>query len=41
MGEYVRDHLELKCILDDERKKGKKIVFGNGCFDLLHVGHIR
>jgi len=41
MGEYVRDHLELKRILDDERKKGKKIVFGNGCFDLLHVGHIR
>jgi D-glycero-beta-D-manno-heptose 1-phosphate adenylyltransferase len=41
MGEYVRDHLELKRILDDERKKGKKIVFGNGCFDLLHVGHVR
>ena len=41
MGEYVRDHLELKRILDDERKKGKKVVFGNGCFDLLHVGHIR
>ena len=41
MGEYVRDHLELKRILDDERKKGKKVVFGNGCFDLLHVGHVR
>jgi D-glycero-beta-D-manno-heptose 1-phosphate adenylyltransferase len=24
-----------------ERSKGKKIVFANGCFDLLHVGHIR
>lgn len=23
------------------RKEGKKIVFTNGCFDLLHVGHIR
>ena len=23
------------------KKKGKKIVFANGCFDLLHVGHIR
>ncbi|MBI4432620.1 MAG: D-glycero-beta-D-manno-heptose 1-phosphate adenylyltransferase [Candidatus Omnitrophica bacterium] len=23
------------------RKKNKKIVFTNGCFDLLHVGHIR
>ncbi len=23
------------------RKKRKKIVFTNGCFDLLHVGHVR
>lgn len=23
------------------RKNGAKIVFANGCFDLLHVGHIR
>ncbi len=23
------------------RRAGKKIVFTNGCFDLLHVGHIR
>jgi D-beta-D-heptose 7-phosphate kinase/D-beta-D-heptose 1-phosphate adenosyltransferase len=22
-------------------RRGKKIVFTNGCFDLLHVGHIR
>jgi len=22
-------------------RKGKKIVFTNGCFDLLHVGHVR
>jgi len=41
MGEYIRDHLELKRIIDRERSKGRKIVFGNGCFDLLHVGHIR
>ena len=26
--------------LVDIRKDGKKIVFTNGCFDLLHVGHI-
>ncbi len=25
----------------DPIKKTKKIVFTNGCFDLLHVGHIR
>ena len=23
------------------RGQGKTIVFGNGCFDLLHVGHVR
>ncbi|MBX3039137.1 MAG: D-glycero-beta-D-manno-heptose 1-phosphate adenylyltransferase [Bdellovibrionaceae bacterium] len=22
-------------------RKGKKVVFTNGCFDLLHVGHVR
>jgi rfaE bifunctional protein nucleotidyltransferase chain/domain len=41
MGEYIRDPGELKRIIDGERSRGKKIVFGNGCFDLLHVGHIR
>ena len=24
-----------------ERKAGKSIAFANGCFDVLHVGHIR
>ena len=23
------------------RRKGKKVVFTNGCFDIIHVGHIR
>jgi D-glycero-beta-D-manno-heptose 1-phosphate adenylyltransferase len=41
MGEYIQNHLELKRIIDEKRSRGKKIVFGNGCFDLLHVGHIR
>lgn len=27
--------------LEDLRKAGKRIVFTNGCFDLLHVGHVR
>lgn len=31
---------ELKKILDSLRNN-KKIVFTNGCFDLLHVGHVR
>lgn len=31
----------LKEIISTARAKGKKIVFTNGCFDVLHVGHIR
>jgi rfaE bifunctional protein nucleotidyltransferase chain/domain len=41
MGEWIRDLDTLKNIVEQERRKGKKIVFGNGCFDLLHVGHVR
>lgn len=32
---------ELKSILAREKKNGKKIVLANGCFDLIHVGHVR
>ncbi len=32
---------KLISTLKDYRKEGKKIVFTNGCFDLLHVGHVR
>jgi len=36
---YPRD--ELKNILEEKRVEGKNIVFTNGCFDILHVGHTR
>ena len=29
------------CIIKKVKVERKKIVFTNGCFDLLHVGHIR
>lgn len=32
---------QLKKIIEEEKKKGKRIVLANGCFDLIHVGHIR
>ena len=32
---------ELKNIIEEKKRKGKKIVLANGCFDLIHVGHIR
>ena len=31
----------LKKFCEDIREQGKKIVFTNGCFDILHVGHVR
>ncbi|MFA5323766.1 MAG: D-glycero-beta-D-manno-heptose 1-phosphate adenylyltransferase [Smithella sp.] len=34
-----RETLRIK--LDELRSKGKKIAFTNGCFDILHVGHVR
>lgn len=32
---------ELESALAKERSRGKRIAFANGCFDVLHVGHIR
>jgi D-glycero-beta-D-manno-heptose 1-phosphate adenylyltransferase len=31
---------EAKDILLEKRAKKKKVVFTNGCFDILHVGHV-
>jgi len=30
----------LKKIRKDLKEKGKKVVFTNGCFDLIHAGHV-
>jgi D-beta-D-heptose 7-phosphate kinase/D-beta-D-heptose 1-phosphate adenosyltransferase len=30
----------LKRIIQKLKKTGKKVVFTNGCFDILHVGHV-
>lgn len=32
---------ELGTILAAEKKSGRKVVLANGCFDLIHAGHIR
>ena len=41
INQKLIDPESLTPILDGLRKEGKKIVFTNGCFDLLHVGHLR
>jgi D-glycero-beta-D-manno-heptose 1-phosphate adenylyltransferase len=32
---------DLITIVEMERRSGKRIVLANGCFDVLHVGHVR
>lgn len=32
---------ELSSRLEEHRKNGKRIVMANGCFDILHAGHVR
>ena len=44
MGEYrkkVKDLSSLKRDIEALKAQGKRIVFTNGCFDLLHPGHMR
>jgi len=41
MKEKIKKRDDLRRIAQDLKTKGKRIVFTNGCFDLLHVGHIR
>ncbi|MDF0674056.1 MAG: D-glycero-beta-D-manno-heptose 1-phosphate adenylyltransferase [Nitrospira sp.] len=41
MATKVLPREQLVSSLADERAKGKRIVFTNGCFDLMHIGHTR
>ena len=41
MREKIKERDELEEILEDLKRRGKKVVFTNGCFDILHIGHIR
>jgi D-glycero-beta-D-manno-heptose 1-phosphate adenylyltransferase len=37
----IKSPQDLKAICDAVRNQGGKVVFTNGCFDLLHIGHVR
>ncbi len=37
----IKSFPELKKIITQLKAKGKKIVFTNGCFDILHYGHVK
>ncbi|MGQ0667824.1 MAG: D-glycero-beta-D-manno-heptose 1-phosphate adenylyltransferase [Nitrospiraceae bacterium] len=41
MSRKVLPQDQLISVIARERAKGKRVVFTNGCFDLLHIGHTR
>ncbi len=40
MSNLIADWKELKLVRENLRQKGKKVVFSNGCFDIMHSGHV-
>lgn len=41
MKQKIKERKDLTRIIKNLKAKGKRIIFTNGCFDLLHVGHVR
>ena len=41
MSRIITDRAELRCVVEALHKAGKTIVFANGAFDVIHVGHVR
>lgn len=39
-GFGIVSEAELKAIVEEAKKRGEKIVMTNGCFDILHPGHV-
>ena len=37
----IKDHASMKQEIEGLKSQGKRIVFTNGCFDILHPGHAR
>ena len=38
---HIKSFEDIKSIVDRYKNIGKKVVFTNGCFDILHVGHVK
>lgn len=41
MREKIKGREDLRAILERLKRDGRRVVFTNGCFDLLHIGHLR
>ncbi len=40
-GKRIVDRPRLQEAISAAKRDGQRIVFANGCFDVLHVGHVR
>ncbi len=40
MSEKLKNRAELQLIRAEAKRQGRSVVFTNGCFDLLHRGHV-
>ena len=38
---HIKSFDDIEQLVQRKRKEGKKVVFTNGCFDILHVGHVK
>jgi len=41
MSDSILELADLLDRIEDHKKNKQRIVFTNGCFDILHVGHVR
>jgi D-beta-D-heptose 7-phosphate kinase/D-beta-D-heptose 1-phosphate adenosyltransferase len=41
LQEKIKSIEELKAVVGGLKQQGKTVVFTNGCFDIIHVGHVR
>ena len=41
MSASIISREEIRALGERLRREGRRIAFANGCFDLLHVGHVR
>jgi len=39
--EHIKDKENIKSIVNKAKSKNKRVVFTNGCFDIIHVGHVK
>jgi D-beta-D-heptose 7-phosphate kinase/D-beta-D-heptose 1-phosphate adenosyltransferase len=39
--EHIKTWDEISFIVRELKNKDKKIIFTNGCFDILHIGHVK